>query len=67
MTSASVTPGKVGRDRCRTRVPGHTDRLDVLINNAGTPGNGTAPAAATVKEIHAVDDTNVYGAIRPDR
>ena len=45
-------------------VRGHTDRLDVLINNAGTPGNGTPPADATVDEIHAVYDTNVYGPIR---
>lgn len=42
----------------------HTDRLDVLINNAGTPGRGTAPADATAEEIHAVYDTNVYGPIR---
>ncbi|MEU6432140.1 SDR family oxidoreductase [Microbispora sp. NPDC046973] len=42
----------------------HTDRLDVLINNAGTPGKVTAPADATVEEIHAVYETNVYGPIR---
>ena len=42
----------------------HTDRLDVLINNAGAPGKGTAPADATAEEIHAVYDTNVYGPIR---
>lgn len=46
------------------RVREHTDRLDVLINNAGAPGNGTAPADVTVDEIHAVYDTNVYGPIR---
>lgn len=46
------------------RVREHTDRLDVLINNAGTPGNAIAPANATVDEIHAVYDTNVYGPIR---
>jgi NAD(P)-dependent dehydrogenase (short-subunit alcohol dehydrogenase family) len=42
----------------------HTDRLDVLINNAGAPGNIVPPAEATVEEIHAVYDTNVYGPIR---
>jgi NAD(P)-dependent dehydrogenase (short-subunit alcohol dehydrogenase family) len=42
----------------------HTDRLDVLINNAGAPGQGVAPADATVEDIHPVFDTNVYGPIR---
>ncbi|MEV4241425.1 MULTISPECIES: SDR family NAD(P)-dependent oxidoreductase [unclassified Nocardia] len=42
----------------------HTDRLDVLINNAGAPGNIVAPADATADEIHSVYDTNVYGPIR---
>ncbi|HEX5594802.1 MAG TPA: SDR family NAD(P)-dependent oxidoreductase [Micromonosporaceae bacterium] len=42
----------------------HTDRLDVLINNAGAPGKGVAPADATADEIHSVYDTNVYGPIR---
>ncbi|MDT0347573.1 SDR family oxidoreductase [Streptomyces litchfieldiae] len=42
----------------------HTDRLDVLINNAGAPGNAVPPADATADEIHSVYDTNVYGPIR---
>jgi NAD(P)-dependent dehydrogenase (short-subunit alcohol dehydrogenase family) len=42
----------------------HTDRLDVLINNAGAPGRAVTPEQATVEEIHAVYDTNVYGPIR---
>ncbi|MGW1990914.1 SDR family oxidoreductase [Embleya sp. NPDC001921] len=42
----------------------HTDRLDVLINNAGASGRGITPADATVEEIHSVYDTNVYGPIR---
>ena len=42
----------------------HTDRMDVLINNAGTPGNVVTPAEATADEIHAVYETNVYGPIR---
>ncbi|MFF4124639.1 SDR family NAD(P)-dependent oxidoreductase [Microbispora rosea] len=42
----------------------HTDRLDVLINNAGAPGRVTPPAETTVDEIHSVYDTNVYGPIR---
>ncbi|WP_329583134.1 SDR family oxidoreductase [Streptomyces sp. NBC_01361] len=42
----------------------HTDRLDVLINNAGASGRGVAPAAATADELHSVYDTNVYGPVR---
>ncbi|WP_067828265.1 SDR family NAD(P)-dependent oxidoreductase [Nocardia inohanensis] len=42
----------------------HTDRLDVLINNAGAPGKGTNPALVTIDEIHSVFNTNVYGPIR---
>ncbi|NRQ37301.1 SDR family NAD(P)-dependent oxidoreductase [Nonomuraea sp. NN258] len=42
----------------------HADRLDVLINNAGAPGGGVAPADATAEEIHSVYDTNVYGPVR---
>ncbi|KAB8197515.1 SDR family NAD(P)-dependent oxidoreductase [Nonomuraea phyllanthi] len=42
----------------------HTDRLDVLVNNAGAPGRIVPPADATADEIHSVYDTNVYGPIR---
>ena len=42
----------------------HTDRLDVLVNNAGAPGHVVPPSAATADEIHAVYDTNVYGPVR---
>ncbi len=42
----------------------HTDRLDVLINNAGAPGNVVPPSEATADEVHSVYDTNVYGPIR---
>ncbi len=42
----------------------HTDRLDVLINNAGAPGGAVHPAEATADEIHSVYDTNVYGPVR---
>lgn len=42
----------------------HTDRLDVLINNAGAPGGAVHPAEATAEEIHSVYDTNVYGPVR---
>jgi NAD(P)-dependent dehydrogenase (short-subunit alcohol dehydrogenase family) len=42
----------------------HTDRLDVLINNAGAPGSGIGPADTTVDEVQSVYDTNVYGPIR---
>ncbi|MDM4763710.1 SDR family NAD(P)-dependent oxidoreductase [Galbitalea sp. SE-J8] len=46
------------------RVRVHTDRLDVVINNAGAPGNSVAPADATAAEIHSVYETNVYGPVR---
>lgn len=42
----------------------HTDRLDVLINNAGAPGHFVNPAEATAEELHGVYDTNVYGPVR---
>ncbi|MFC4908686.1 SDR family oxidoreductase [Actinomadura gamaensis] len=42
----------------------HTDRLDVLVNNAGAPGHAVPPADATAGELHAVYDTNVYGPVR---
>ncbi|TCC47640.1 SDR family NAD(P)-dependent oxidoreductase [Kribbella capetownensis] len=42
----------------------HTDRLDVLINNAGAPGHGVNPAETTVAELHPVFDTNIYGTVR---
>lgn len=42
----------------------HTDRLDVLINNAGATGKGITPAEATAEEIHSVYGTNVYGPVR---
>lgn len=42
----------------------HTDRLDVLINNAGAPGKVVPPVNATADEIHSVYDTNVYGPVR---
>ncbi|GAA4205847.1 SDR family NAD(P)-dependent oxidoreductase [Actinocatenispora rupis] len=42
----------------------HTDRLDVLVNNAGAPGGAVPPADATAADLHAVYDTNVYGPVR---
>lgn len=42
----------------------HTDRLDVLVNNAGAPGSVAPPADATAEDLHAVYDTNVYGPVR---
>jgi len=58
-----VTSDGSVRDAVRL-VRKYTDRLDVLINNAGAPGNVVAPADATAEEIHSVYDTNVYGPIR---
>lgn len=45
----------------------HTDRLDVLVNNAGNPGRIVPPADATVEDVHLAFDTNVYGVIRVTR
>lgn len=45
-------------------VRSHTDRLDVLINNAGAPGHIVHPSQATADELHPVYDANVYGPVR---
>jgi NAD(P)-dependent dehydrogenase (short-subunit alcohol dehydrogenase family) len=63
MVPLDVTSDESVADAVRL-VRRYTDRLDVLINNAGAPGNVVAPAEATVEEIHSVYDTNVYGPIR---
>jgi NAD(P)-dependent dehydrogenase (short-subunit alcohol dehydrogenase family) len=63
MVPLDVTSDESVADALRL-VREHTDRLDVLINNAGAPGKLVAPADATVEEIHSVYDTNVYGPIR---
>ena len=63
MVPLDVTSDESVADAVRL-VRKHTDRLDVLINNAGAPGNMVAPADATVEEIHSVYETNVYGVIR---
>ena len=63
MVPLDVTSDESVADAVRL-VREHTDRLDVLINNAGAPGNVVAPADATVDDIHSVYDTNVYGPIR---
>ncbi|MCP2340695.1 SDR family oxidoreductase [Actinomadura rupiterrae] len=42
----------------------HTDRLDVLVNNAGASGHAVPPAEVTPEELHGVYDTNVYGPVR---
>ncbi|WP_062990124.1 SDR family NAD(P)-dependent oxidoreductase [Nocardia anaemiae] len=63
MVPLNVTSDESVADAVRL-VRKHTDRLDVLINNAGAPGNIVAPADATADEIHSVYDTNVYGPIR---
>jgi NAD(P)-dependent dehydrogenase (short-subunit alcohol dehydrogenase family) len=63
MVPLDVTSDESVTDAVRL-VREHTDRLDVLINNAGAPGKGIAPADATVDEVQSVYDTNVYGPIR---
>ncbi|MFD9941110.1 SDR family NAD(P)-dependent oxidoreductase [Nonomuraea sp. NPDC059023] len=63
MVPLDVTSDESVRDAERL-VREHTDRLDVLINNAGAPGRAVAPADATAEEIHSVYDTNVYGPVR---
>ncbi len=63
MVPLDVTSDESVKDAVRL-VREHTDRLDVLINNAGAPGSRIVPAEATVDEIHSVYDTNVYGPVR---
>jgi len=63
MVPLDVTSDESVADAVRL-VRKHTDRLDVLINNAGAPGSVVAPADATADEIHSVYDTNVYGPVR---
>ncbi len=38
--------------------------LDVLVNNAGIAGGGTAPGDVTAADMRAVYDTNVFGVVR---
>lgn len=63
MVPLDVTSDESVTDAVRL-VRQHTERLDVLINNAGTPGRAVSPADATADEIHSVYDTNVYGPVR---
>jgi NAD(P)-dependent dehydrogenase (short-subunit alcohol dehydrogenase family) len=63
MVPLDVTSDESVADAVRL-VRKHTERLDVLINNAGAPGSLVAPADATADEIHSVYDTNVYGPVR---
>jgi NAD(P)-dependent dehydrogenase (short-subunit alcohol dehydrogenase family) len=41
-----------------------TDRLDVLVNNAGIAGEDAAPSAASVEAMKAVYEVNVFGVVR---
>lgn len=63
MVPVDVTSDESVTDAVRL-VRKHTERLDVLINNAGAPGKAVPPADATVEDVHSVYDTNVYGPIR---
>ncbi|MEU5871203.1 SDR family oxidoreductase [Glycomyces sp. NPDC047369] len=42
----------------------HTDHLDVLVNNAGSPGAIVHPGEATVADLAPAIDVNVYGPVR---
>ncbi|MEU6249099.1 SDR family NAD(P)-dependent oxidoreductase [Glycomyces sp. NPDC047010] len=42
----------------------HTDHLDVLVNNAGSPGAIVHPSEATVADLVPAFDVNVYGPVR---
>jgi len=63
MVPLDVTSDESVADAVRL-VHKHTDRLDVLINNAGAPGKRVPPADVTADELHSVYDTNVYGPVR---
>jgi NAD(P)-dependent dehydrogenase (short-subunit alcohol dehydrogenase family) len=63
MVPLDVTSDESVADAVRL-VGKHTDRLDVLINNAGAPGNVVPPADATVEDVRSAYETNVYGPIR---
>jgi NAD(P)-dependent dehydrogenase (short-subunit alcohol dehydrogenase family) len=63
MVPLDVTSDRSVTDAVRL-VRQHTDRLDVLINNAGAPGNVVPPADATVEDLRSVYDTNVFGPVR---
>jgi NAD(P)-dependent dehydrogenase (short-subunit alcohol dehydrogenase family) len=41
-----------------------TDRLDVLVNNAGIAGQDVAPSVAAIEAMKAVYEVNVFGAVR---
>jgi NAD(P)-dependent dehydrogenase (short-subunit alcohol dehydrogenase family) len=48
-----------------TAVSARAERLDVLVNNAGIPGQFQQPASAASDEnLHQVFETNFFGAIR---
>jgi NAD(P)-dependent dehydrogenase (short-subunit alcohol dehydrogenase family) len=46
------------------RVQKEDGKLDVLINNAGIPGDRSAPSEQSVDSVKVVYETNVYGPIR---
>jgi NAD(P)-dependent dehydrogenase (short-subunit alcohol dehydrogenase family) len=46
------------------RVADEDGKLDVLVNNAGIPGNYAAPLDQGIDDIRRIYDTNVFGPIR---
>ncbi|HEY4110717.1 SDR family oxidoreductase [Puia sp.] len=48
-----------------TALSGRVERLDVLVNNAGIPGQfQQAPSAASHENLERVFETNLFGAVR---
>ncbi|GAA4875806.1 SDR family NAD(P)-dependent oxidoreductase [Actinomycetospora straminea] len=48
-------------------VSAHTDTLDVLVNNAAIVGVMSEPAVASVEDLRAAYETNVFGPVRVTR
>lgn len=60
--------GDVAQDcvigRVQEQISRHTDHLDVLINNAGVPGEAGSIETVTPEEMKAVMEVNCFGVLR---